>query len=247
MDSFDLKGLLDQSNAEWSEILNFGESSTSLNGLDFNNNSLNVWGEISYNYSFGDGITKIDEQNILSSQNQYHHSEKESYGLPISQQTYEVESTRKEMNFEPRLKRHAKIQLMQTLYCVCFATGQYCLDPCNCENCFNKVAFSEKVEVARKMSLLKASTKRRGGCNCKTGCSKEYCICLKLMYYLLMKNKIGCSVETCKCIACQNIFGQRKGATKEGELQGSEPNMHFRFPIQQPLDNIISSSSINDS
>ncbi|CAH2055080.1 unnamed protein product [Thlaspi arvense] len=112
------------------------------------------------------------------------------------------------------------------LYCDCFAAGLYCVEPCSCENCFNRpiheaivlksrrdiearnpFAFAPKLvstsdsatEFREENSKTPASARHKRGCNCrKSGCLKKYCEC-----YLM---GVGCS-SSCRCIGCMNIFG----------------------------------------
>ncbi|CAF1703395.1 hypothetical protein HID58_053341 [Brassica napus] len=113
------------------------------------------------------------------------------------------------------------------LYCDCFAAGLYCVEPCSCQNCFNRpihediviksrrrvearnpLAFAPKVVLTsasaayfgEESNKTPASARHMRGCNCKkSGCSKKYCEC-----YLV---GVGCSAS-CRCIGCKNILCQ---------------------------------------
>ncbi|XWS13693.1 hypothetical protein CRYUN_Cryun36dG0059800 [Craigia yunnanensis] len=94
------------------------------------------------------------------------------------------------------------------LYCECFAAGVYCIEPCSCQDCFNKpihedtvlatrkqiesrnpLAFAPKVirtsdpipEVGDDSSKTPASARHKRGCNCKkSSCLKKYCECYQV-------------------------------------------------------------------
>ncbi|KAJ4898510.1 Protein tesmin/TSO1-like CXC 4 [Raphanus sativus] len=111
------------------------------------------------------------------------------------------------------------------LYCDCFAAGLYCVEPCSCQNCFNRpihedvvmktrrnvearnpLAFAPKVVLTsdsatyfgEESNTTPASARHMRGCNCKkSGCLKKYCEC-----YLM---GVGCSAS-CRCIGCKNVI-----------------------------------------
>ncbi|KAF2290145.1 hypothetical protein GH714_003715 [Hevea brasiliensis] len=125
------------------------------------------------------------------------------------------------------------------LYCECFAAGVYCIEPCSCQDCFNKpihedtvlatrkqiesrnpLAFAPKVirssetaiEIGDESSKTPASARHKRGCNCKkSSCLKKYCECYQ--------GGVGCSVN-CRCEGCKNAFGIKDGSApteKEAE------------------------------
>ncbi|XWS53945.1 hypothetical protein CRYUN_Cryun10bG0044300 [Craigia yunnanensis] len=130
------------------------------------------------------------------------------------------------------------------LYCECFAAGVYCIEPCSCQDCFNKpihedtvlatrkqiesrnpLAFAPKVirtsdsipEVGDDSSKTPASARHKRGCNCKkSSCLKKYCECYQ--------GGVGCSIN-CRCEGCKNAFGRKDGSTiveTEGEPEEEE-------------------------
>ncbi|XP_072952338.1 uncharacterized protein [Typha angustifolia] len=116
------------------------------------------------------------------------------------------------------------------LYCVCFAAGIFCSEPCACRLCFNKPIYGETVQSTRKEIWLRkqvalplkvvctpeagqevgqqedvkkspALVQHRRGCNCKkSSCLKKYCDCYQ--------GGIGCSIN-CRCEDCKNVFGRK--------------------------------------
>ncbi|XP_021828183.1 CRC domain-containing protein TSO1 isoform X2 [Prunus avium] len=129
------------------------------------------------------------------------------------------------------------------LYCECFAAGVYCIEPCSCQECFNKpihedtvlatrkqiesrnpLAFAPKVirssdsvpELGEESSKTPASARHKRGCNCKkSSCLKKYCECYQ--------GGVGCSIS-CRCEGCKNAFGRKDGSFigTEAELDEEE-------------------------
>ncbi|KAL5167857.1 Protein tesmin/TSO1-like CXC 2 [Glycine soja] len=121
------------------------------------------------------------------------------------------------------------------LYCECFAAGVYCIEPCSCQDCFNKpihedtvlqtrkqiesrnpLAFAPKVirnsdsvpEIGDDPNKTPASARHKRGCNCKkSSCLKKYCECYQ--------GGVGCSIS-CRCEGCKNAFGRKDGSAPVG-------------------------------
>lgn len=142
------------------------------------------------------------------------------------------------------------------LYCECFAAGVYCIEPCSCQDCFNKpihedtvlatrkqiesrnpLAFAPKVirnsdsipEIGDESNKTPASARHKRGCNCKkSSCLKKYCECYQ--------GGVGCSIN-CRCEGCKNAFGRKDGsaiAETEGE-PGDETEMCENNGLEKAL------------
>ncbi|XP_022745065.1 protein tesmin/TSO1-like CXC 2 isoform X2 [Durio zibethinus] len=126
------------------------------------------------------------------------------------------------------------------LYCDCFAAGLYCIEPCSCQDCFNKpvhenvvletrrqiesrnpLAFAPKVirstdrisDSWGETNKTPASARHKRGCNCKrSSCLKKYCECFQA--------GVGCS-PSCRCEGCKNSFGRKDGGD-ESESDGED-------------------------
>ncbi|XXG65258.1 hypothetical protein AAC387_Pa05g3007 [Persea americana] len=131
------------------------------------------------------------------------------------------------------------------LYCECFAAGVYCVEPCLCQDCFNKPVHEDTVLATRKQiesrnplafapkvirssesvvntgvesNKTPASARHKKGCNCKkSSCLKKYCECFQ--------GGVGCSSD-CRCEGCKNKFGtngsDRSGPKGIEEQEGEE-------------------------
>ncbi|KAK9160906.1 hypothetical protein Syun_007247 [Stephania yunnanensis] len=130
-------------------------------------------------------------------------------------------------------------------YCECFAAGVYCVEPCSCQECFNKpihedtvlatrkqiesrnpLAFAPKVirssesnaDIGEDSNKTPSSARHKRGCNCKkSNCLKKYCECYQ--------GGVGCSIN-CRCEGCKNGFGRKDGSTplntEETEVEDEE-------------------------
>ncbi|KAK9292144.1 hypothetical protein L1049_020103 [Liquidambar formosana] len=126
------------------------------------------------------------------------------------------------------------------LYCECFAAGLYCIEPCLCQDCFNKPIHEDKVLETRKQiesrnplafapkvisstnsvpefgdesNNTPASARHKRGCNCKkSNCLKKYCECFQA--------GVGCSIN-CRCKECRNSFGGKDGV-EEADIERNE-------------------------
>ncbi|XVE89852.1 hypothetical protein DITRI_Ditri20bG0027700 [Diplodiscus trichospermus] len=133
------------------------------------------------------------------------------------------------------------------LYCDCFAAGLYCIEPCSCQDCFNKpihenvvletrrqiesrnpLAFAPKVirstdsvsDSLGETNKTPASARHKRGCNCKkSSCLKKYCECFQA--------GVGCS-PSCRCEGCKNSFGRKDGGDEsesdQEDLEACEKN-----------------------
>ncbi|XP_015888163.1 protein tesmin/TSO1-like CXC 3 [Ziziphus jujuba] len=146
------------------------------------------------------------------------------------------------------------------LYCECFAAGVYCIEPCSCQDCFNKpihedtvlatrkqiesrnpLAFAPKVirssdsvpEFGDESNKTPASARHKRGCNCKkSSCTKKYCECYQ--------GGVGCSIS-CRCEGCKNAFGKKDGSAltgTEAEPEEDETEASEKSMVDKPLQKI---------
>ncbi|KAL2349471.1 hypothetical protein Fmac_003471 [Flemingia macrophylla] len=143
------------------------------------------------------------------------------------------------------------------LYCECFAAGVYCIEPCACQDCFNKpihedtvlqtrkqiesrnpLAFAPKVirssdtvpEIGDDPNKTPASARHKRGCNCKkSSCLKKYCECYQ--------GGVGCSIS-CRCEGCKNAFGRKDGSAPVGlETETEEAEASDKGVAEKALQN----------
>ncbi|CAK7327104.1 unnamed protein product [Dovyalis caffra] len=139
------------------------------------------------------------------------------------------------------------------LYCECFAAGVYCIEPCACQDCFNKpihedtvlatrkqiesrnpLAFAPKVirssesapEIGDESSKTPASARHKRGCNCKN------------------QGGVGCSIN-CRCEGCKNAFGRKDGSASM-EME-DEPEDETEASEKSGVDKLLQKSEIQNN
>ncbi|KAL2942568.1 CRC domain-containing protein TSO1, partial [Bienertia sinuspersici] len=83
------------------------------------------------------------------------------------------------------------------LYCECFAAGLYCVETCNCQDCFNKPAHEETViETRRQIESRNPLAFAPKVIRCSDTPNSA--------------GGVGCSLS-CRCEGCKNTFGRKEG------------------------------------
>lgn len=149
------------------------------------------------------------------------------------------------------------------LYCECFAAGVYCVEPCTCQECFNKPEYEDMVLGTRQQiesrnplafapkivrgsespptngeecSETPASARHKRGCNCKKSmCLKKYCECFQA--------GVGCS-DGCRCEGCKNVYGKKEGGPDEAEERESQEEAWVKDMAEEKVEFINGGTDI---
>lgn len=113
------------------------------------------------------------------------------------------------------------------LYCPCFASSGFCGADCTCRNCQNSHITAHSVREARETvlardprafepkvrnSLATASGDiHTKGCNCRKGCSKNYCVCREL--------RVDCGPR-CTCSGPNGCLNGKTDALEDHQFKG---------------------------
>ncbi|KAH7387057.1 hypothetical protein KP509_16G002900 [Ceratopteris richardii] len=165
---------------------------------------------------------------------------------PIDKSTIMLETSRHSESDHQDDSTHSPRSPRKKRYCECFAAGVYCIDICNCRDCYNKPEFEETVLGTRQQiesrnplafmpKIIRASdtspaqgdesketpasARHKRGCNCKKSqCLKKYCECYQA--------GVGCA-DGCRCEGCRNIYGRNEGngEADEKDQQGADSEM----------------------
>lgn len=127
-----------------------------------------------------------------------------------------------------KTKCNCKASKCLKLYCPCFAASEFCAETCTCKNCQNSRATSHAVRDARETVLardprafepkVRNSTSaaknniHTKGCNCRKGCSKNYCVCREL--------RVPCGPR-CTCSGPKGCLNGKTDVILDRQLQGS--------------------------
>ena len=96
------------------------------------------------------------------------------------------------------------------LYCICLKNGAACQPGvCQCSGCQNDERESAVKARADQMARMDAAVRK--GCNCKSNCKKNYCIC--------HSKGLMCDPVLCHCQKCYNKVGAGPVPAKTG-LEG---------------------------
>ncbi|KAG5061653.1 hypothetical protein JHK87_002682 [Glycine soja] len=89
------------------------------------------------------------------------------------------------------------------LYCECFAAGVYCIEPCSCQDCFNKPIHEDTVLQTRKQIESRNPLAFAPKVIRNSDSVPE------------IGGGVGCSIS-CRCEGCKNAFGRKDGSASVG-------------------------------